>query len=244
MFLNNLKIILIIYLILISKNFINPIEKPKIKTGISSYEYYKKQKDQETLYPSSISDKLFFSIEEKLTDYFKFGYKIDFSTYDYNKYSSNLENLKAITFNNTLNLLFMSQKNEIKLTTKPMLYYKYGEIQFKQMNKIQYKLDLKNFSFKTYYSHQYNFKKDELFYHNIACAFYWNLPKHNFIKFKSEISVYLQHYTENYEEKMKEISIIKSTKFNFEIAIDFNKINFYELFDKKNNDDEFFEEED
>ncbi len=242
MLLNNLKIILSIIFIL-SSNIINSTEKPKIKTGISSSGYYKKHDNQETFYPSSLCDKLFFSIEDKLTDFFKFRHKIDLYSYDYNKYSSNIEDLKSIKFNNTLDLLFILPNNKIKLTTKPMIYYKYGEIQFKQMNKIQYNLDLKNFSFKTYYSHLYNFKKDELLIHNISCAFYWNFPKHNFIKFKSEVSVYLQHYTEKYEERMKNISIIKNTKINFEIAIDFNKINFYDLFDNNNKDDEFFEEE-
>lgn len=245
MLLNYSKSYFIIYLLLVC-NIINSIDMPKIKTGITSYEYYKliEPIENESIYPSTIYDKLFFSIEEKLSDYFKYKYRVDFYAYDYNKYSSNLENLKSIAFYNGLDLFFILKKNEIKITTKPMLYYKYGEIYLKLIDKVQYKLDFKNFEFKTYYSNLYTFREDELFYHNLSLAFFWNLPKKDFMKFKSEVSVYLQHYINDFENTGKKVPILKSIKFNFELAIDFNKIEFDEIFNKDDNDDDFFNDGD
>ena len=245
MILNYHKSIFIIIL-LITLNPIYSINKPKIRTGLTSNGFYKlsKSKEEQSLYPSKLYDKLFFSIEEKLSDFLKYRYKVDFYTYDYNKYNSNLENLKSIAFYNTIDLFLIFSKNEIKTSTKPMVYYKYGEIYLKLMNKLQYKLDLKNFSFKTYYSHLYTFKDNELFYHNISIAFFWSLPEKDFMKFKTEINVYLQHYIENFQDTTKNISPLKSVKFNFELAVDFNKIKFEEVFKNDENEDNFFDEKD
>ncbi len=240
---NIIKNLLLPSIIFLSINYIESIEKPKIRTGINSNGSYKLTEEDCSLYPTTLSDNLFFSIEEKLSIFFKYRHKIDFYTYDYNKYSSNLENLKSIVLKNSLDLFFIPQKNnEVKLTTNPSLYYKYGEIYLRLMDKIQYKLDLKYFLFKTYYSHLYTFKDDELFNHNIAFAFYWIPGKYDFIKFKSEINIYLQHYINDFNDMQKDVSFIKCVKLNFEIAIDFNKVDFDEVFNK-NDEDDFFNDE-
>lgn len=249
MYFNKIKNFLITMILILSVNFINPIEKPKIITGINSNGSYGLIEDDNeiynySIYPSTISDNIFFSIEEKITCFFKYKHKISFYTYDYNKYSSNLENLKSVVFKTTLDLFIIPQKNnEIKLTANPMIYYKSGEIYLKLRNKIQYELDLKNFLFKTYYSNLYSFKEDEIFYHNIAFNFCWSPNKYNFIKFKSGINIFLQHYINDFYDKLKETSLLKSVKFNFEIAIDFNKVDFDEVFNKNYEDENFFNDE-
>ena len=242
MFINKKNIFILI--LLLSLNIIYSIDKPKIRTGITSYGFYKLSElyENDTIYPSTLYDKSFFSIEEKLFDFFKYRYRTDFLTYDYNKYNSNMENLKSIACYNTLDLYLILTKNEIKISTKPMMYYKYGETYLKLMNKIQYKLDLKNFVFRTYYSHLYTFKDDEIFYHNVSFAFFWNLPKKDFLKFKSEVNIYLQHYTDDFKNDLKKISPLKSVKFNFELAIDFNKIDFKEIFNKDESEEDFFDD--
>ena len=51
------------------------------------------------------------------------------------------------------------------------------------------------------------------------------------------INVYFQHYTDN---NGKKISPVKSAVLNFEIAVDFNKSSFDDLFDK-NEENEFYD---
>ena len=234
------KLFLILFVLI--PTLVIAIKKPKIKIGINSYGYFKLLEEPESLYPSTLKDNIFFLIDETFSKFFRLKHRIDLYYSHYNKYNDNLEKLQGLIFNNTLNLYIQPQKNnQIQLCTKPMLYYKYGERYLKLMNKIQYRLLLKHFLFKTYYSHQYSFKPDELFYHNISLAFYWNFPKKKFMKFKTAITVYLQHYTDDKQKDV--ISPLKSARLNFEIAIDFNKIKFEDIFDKKENEDDFFEQQ-
>ncbi|MBN2479593.1 MAG: hypothetical protein JXA94_05135, partial [Parachlamydiales bacterium] len=123
--------IIFFILIFILKNnyFIFSAKKPKIVTGINSSGYYKKLEENEDIYPSSLKDNLFFSIEEELFSFFKFRHRVDFYNSHYNYYSENLEKLKSYNLNNSLTLFFYIKKpNEIKLMTRPIIYYKYGEV--------------------------------------------------------------------------------------------------------------------
>ena len=214
------------------------IKKPKITSGINSYGYFKLLEGSDSLYPSTLKDNIFFSIYEAFCPLFQLRDKIEVFYSNYNKYSDDLENLLGVIFKNTLYLYIKPQKNnQIQIITKPMLYYQYGETYFKLMNKAQYKFSMKYFTFKTCYSHQFCLKPDELFYHNIFFAFYWNHPKTKFVKFKTSTTVYLQHYIDKNEDI---VSPLKSVKFSFEVAIDFNKIDFEDVFDKKEDEDNFF----
>lgn len=234
----NIKIILIIFIIFIINNYSYSIEKPTIKTGINSYGFFGLYNDDQ-MYPTTLKDDLFTVFQERFSSFFSFRHRTDLFITSYNKYSDNLEDLKSMLLFNTICLNFYpAKKNEITFMTKPMVYYYNSERYFKLMDKIQYKLNFNNFIFKTSYSHQYSFKINEIFYHNYSAGFYWKIPKKEFIKFKTLITIYFQHYV---NDNRKNISPVKSAVFNFEIAIDFNKLSFEELFDK-NEDNEFFDD--
>ena len=85
-----------------------------------------------------------------------------------------------LLFNSLYLYFYPNKKNDILFLSKPMYYYYNGEKYLKLMNKLQYKISLKNFTFKAAYSHQYAFKSNELFYHDCLAGFYWKFPKIKF----------------------------------------------------------------
>jgi hypothetical protein len=214
------------------------IEKPEIKSGFSSNGYFLKEQDYEIFYPGTSYEKLYLLFTEPFCDYFKFTHKIDFYYYNYNKYDEDLSHLRSYIFANQFYLYFYILKfNEIIIQAKPEINYYNGETNILLYSYIQYKLKVDNFCFKIKYSNKYNSKPDTLLYHNIYLSFYWTHPKYDYIKYKTSVSIYLQNYTTGL---YKEISYLKSASFNFEISVDFNKIDFEEIFDKNYYDD-FFE---
>ena len=178
-----------------------------------------------------MKDNYYFVFEERFTDFFKVRQRTDYFYTNYNKYSDNIGNLRSLIIHNSVNLIFnLSKQNEVQFLSKPMYYYMYGEKYFKLMNKIQYSLSFSNFTFKVSYGNQYTFRDNELFYHNMSMLFYWSPKKADFIKFKSYLTVYFNH---NINESEKSIFPLKQASINLEIALDFNKINFEDFFEKK-----------
>jgi|GEM_PF-5374225 len=235
-----MRILIVFFMLSICFNLYN-IDKPKLSSGIRGYSYFDEKDKLDFIYPSNLKDNIYLSYEEKFCDYFKFKHRFDFIYSNYNKLNYDLNNLRSYILKNTFYLFFLINKNNsVTLTSKPMFYYQYGENYIKLMNKLEYNLALKNFRFNIFYSHQYSSKENSLFYHNICFAFYWQFPRFDFIKYKTSFSIYFQHYT--IENDIK-ITPIKSAVFNFEIVIDFNKLNFDEIFEKKEDEDEFFENE-
>ena len=215
------------------------IPKPIIRTGITSYNYFKYLYENDSIYPSTIRDNLFISAEEKFTKFFKLAHRFDLNYSNYNKYSYDLNDLKAIDISNRIKFIFYITKiHTIIFEIKPTYYNRYGEEYYKQTNKLQYNLRLKYFRMRSYYSNYFSSREDDLFYHNINLSFYWYFPKKDFIKYKVSGSVYFQHYYSN----DKKISPLKSARVGFEIVFDFNKMDLEDLYDKYKNEDEFFEE--
>lgn len=216
------------------------IERPVLRSGIKTYNYFKIQLEDETIYPSTIKDNLYISVEEAFSDFFKIMYRFDIKYSNYNKYSLDLHDLNAYEIKNRLKFFFnIRKKSKIQLEIQPTYNYKYGEEYYRQISKILYSLRLKYFRFSTYYSNNFTSKEDDLFYHKIGSSFYWYFKKSDIIKYKASYSIYFQHYIDNEIE----ISPIKSANLSFEIILDFNKIDIEEIFNKKDdNEDDFFEQ--
>jgi hypothetical protein len=217
---------IIILVLSLSLSMLNSIDKPLIKTGNSSYENFTLEKTEKSIYPSSIKDSVFISIDEKFHEYFTGKYKIQFDYTSNNKYSKDLENLYSFSMCNNLNLIFTLGVNRLEFSIKPSLMNLYGDNYFKDYNMISYKLNIKNFMFTANYSNQFSINKNELILHKINFSFYWNFPEKEFLKFKSSVIVNLQNpLSEN-----NTICTLKGFNINFEMAIDFNNINFENLF--------------
>ncbi len=211
-------------------------EKPVLKTGFNTTGNFKSKNSSCDIYPETTYEKLYLSLDEKFSEFFRFYNRTDFYYYDYNKYNDNLSFLRSYMAASQFYLYFYAAKiNEILLRMKPEVSYYGGNVVFSLESYIQYKLKIDNFCFKMKYSMQYSDKPGALFYHNFLFSFYWSHPKYDFIKYKTSLSVYFQHYTSG----TKQAAFLKSTAFNFEIALDFNKVDYEDLFDKTENDDFF-----
>jgi len=220
------KVIFILFnLILI--NTVYCFQKPEIKTGISSNNSFNRT-DFKSLKSEYISENLYASVKENFFEIFNIIYKIETGYSNYIKLTDDIEKLKDIKLYNSLQLNFTGIKlHNFLLVTKPMLYFKSDIYNFKFYNKFSYEFRLTNFKFKTYYSNDIQFMKIKQIYHNMSFAFYWNLPKQKFIKFKIGINSYLHHYLDD-----KKINPFKKVNFTFEMCFDFNNLDFDEIFDK------------
>lgn len=229
------KVYLILILIFLN-SILFSIEKPVLKTGLNSngnFSIFDKTND---IYPTLLKDCFYFSFEEIFCKYFSFKHKIDFDYTNYYKYTKNIDDLSGFNLNNYLTLNFNIWKNNSITFYDKISYLKDDKnYLYKNLSIIQYKLNLKYFNFKFYYSNQFLFENKELMHHKFYTGFYWSSSKYNFLKFKSTLSVNLQ----NYIFIQKEISVLKSFSSSFEIAIDFNKINFEKLFDTNDFDESY-----
>ena len=215
---------------------LNSIEKPVLKSGSHSYVNFNKN-DNYDLYPSSIKDTVYASISEDFNDYFTFKYKTEFDYSNYNKYVSDIDDLNSLAFVNHISFYVnIPECNSFLFYLRPGMKYQYGERYFTDTAVIQYKLKLKYFSFVTYYSNRFMLKEKEFIYHKFNLSFYWSIPSKNFLKFKTSVNVTLQ----NPLYEMKDFSPLDNIGFSFEMAIDFNKVNFEEVF-KQDEDEDIFD---
>jgi hypothetical protein len=226
--------ILSIILSISSVFILNSMEKPVILTGTSSTANMTSAKNSD-IYPSIIKDSVYTSISEDFSDYFSMKERVDFEYESFNKYSEDPVNLNSCSFKSSTEFFFnFARANQFSLDIKPGFNYQNGEKHFTDSAIVQYRLDLKYFRFVTYYSNRFTLKKNELVYHKINFAFYWNIPEKEYIKFKCAFNVVLQNCI--YESK--NISPLKSLNFTMEMAIDFNRIDFDEVFDRSEADEE------
>ncbi|OHD21768.1 MAG: hypothetical protein A2Y34_12405 [Spirochaetes bacterium GWC1_27_15] len=223
-----------ISIIFLQLNLIFCVDKPIIKTGLNSTTNLQLVKENNSLYPEKFQDMVYLSFEEKISKYFSFRHKIDFQWSQTNKATKNLSELTSFLLNNSIYLNFaINDKNKINIFTKPIMDIEKNQPSFKATNKIEYRLSLQNFLFSVYYSHNFAIKQNELFNHKLNFSFYWNFTKLEFVKFKTTFNINFQHYI--FENKY--VFPIKSGNLSFEVAIDFNKTDFNELFDKKEEDE-------
>lgn len=234
-----MKKVIVFFIFVVSFDLFS-IEKPIIKFGSKSNNYFCYDAKNSLFYPSSISDNFYFYIFERINYHFSFKYKIEILYKNINKYTTNLDELRTIKLNNYLSFdIKINKNNSISIVTSPILDNYEGEFFFKNINKFSYSFKKDNFTFKTIYSNNYLLKKNEKFNHNGSFLFYFKFPKVDYIKYKCELSFYFEHYIYEY----KEISPLKKMNFSFEVAIDFNKIDFETLFDNKNEEFDNFNEE-
>lgn len=207
--------------------------KPVIRLGVISNENIKLLSYSNFIYPSVIKDSVFISFEEKLNKYFNLYHKVEFEYVNYNKFSSNLNVLRNIKISNNIKLDFnINHSNRIVIWCSP-IFITHETKYFKMSNKIEYKLSLRNFRFDTSYSNSFALKDDETMNHKLNWSFYFSMPKINFIKFKTSLTVTLENPINNNTA----ISPLKSLYFNFELALDFNNDTFEKIFNSKKDDD-------
>ncbi|MBN2544847.1 MAG: hypothetical protein JXB50_03555 [Spirochaetes bacterium] len=218
-------IYVVLNLILINMLFC--LQRPVIKTGISSNNSFNRM-DLNNLKTEYISDNLYASVKENFFDIFSIIYKIETGYSNYIKLTDDIEKLKEIKLYNSLQFnLTLINFNHFMLITKPMLFFKSDIYNIKLYNKFSYEFKITDFKFKSYYSNDIQLLKDKQIYHNFNFSFYWNMPKQKFIKFKIGINSYLHHYLDE-----KKINPIKKVNFTFEMCFDFNNLDFDEIFDK------------
>ena len=233
-----MKKVSIFFIVIISYNFFC-IDRPLIKLGSKSLGNFYYSRDKDLFYPYEISDNFYFYLQEKFNFYFTLKYKFDFFYIDKNKYSKNLTDLVILKINNYFIFdININKNNSFYLSVVPIIEKDDNEVLFKNRNKLSYSLKFKNFNFKLSYSNNYLLKKNEKFNHNLSFLFYFNFPKVDFIKYKCELVCYFQHYI------YKDLFITPFNKaiFSFEVAIDFNKIDFENLFNNKNEEADFNEQ--
>jgi hypothetical protein len=234
------KYLILLILIILTNHLVPAIEKPRIKYGLFSYGYFDlKEESYRSLYPSSFKDRLFFIFEEKLGDHYTFEHYVDLYFTNNNKYTDNIESLRSFQLDNTIVLTFNVNKfNQFRIYERPSFYYQNGERYIKQINKLQYRFGTKYFVFRCYYSNYINYKFDTPLYHYAYAGLYWSLPKAEHLKFKTSVCATLQH---NVKDGSERLSPLRSLRINFEMAVDFNKIDLDELFDR-NKSDEVYQE--
>ncbi len=214
------------------------IDKPLIKFGSNSLTYLTYNLDKELFYPSSSSDNFYFYLYEKFNFHFALKYKLDFFYISKNRYSQEISELTILKINNYFVIkININKENSFYILISPMVEKNQDQFLFKNRNKFNYSLKIKNFNFKLTYTNSYLLKEKEKFNHNLSFLFYFNFPKAEFIKYKCELSFYFQHYI--YENII--ISPLNKALFSFEVAIDFNKITFEDLFNNKNEEIDFNE---
>jgi len=212
------------------------IKKPLLKSGHLFYSEIKSSKDLKSIYLYSTKDIVFLSLREEISDWFYFYHRVEFEYKRTNKYLKEMDDLKNIQLRNDLKFNFnLGRYNRLIFYFSPVFTSNSKNI-FKMSNKVEYRLSLKNFLFQTYYSHNFKFKEGEIFNHRLNFSFYYSIPKREFVKFKTSLNIDLQHYV--YETKY--IFPLKNINCRFEVAFDFNKKSFTEIFDNK---EEFEEEE-
>jgi len=225
-----MKKVILFFILIICYNIFS-IERPLIKTGYKSYAYF--YYDDFLFYPYSISDNFYFYFQQKFNSHFTLKHKIEVLYVNNNRYTSNLNELDIVKLYNSLIFdITINKHNSLLIITKPILDNQKMEFFFKNQNKITYSLKFENFNFKINYSNNYILKQKEKFNHNISFLFYFNFKKVDFIKYKCELSFDFQHYI--YENLT--ISQLKKANLIFEVAIDFNKMDFSTLFENENDE--------
>lgn len=222
-----IKKIIFFLLNLLLINTVYSLQKPEIKTGITSNNSFNRY-DFNNLKSEYISENLYASVKENFHDKFSIIYKIETGYSNYFKLTDDVEKLKDIKLYNSLQLNYtVIDFNNFMLITKPMLYFKSKLNDFKLYNKFSYEFRFKNIKLKAYYSNDIQLMKIKQINHNINFAFYWNMPKQKFMKFKIGINSYLHHYLDG-----TKINPLKKVNFTFEMCFDFNNLDFDEIFDK------------
>lgn len=223
--------ILIFFIQFISCNNLNAIKKPQVMIGIKSSQNLKKEIDFDYVYPNSIGDMFYCSIEQKILKIFNIKYLFNITYSQYNKNVSNFSYLKNLNLKNYIYFSFkipVSSKfnHSLQLKLSPQYYSSAGENYYKMYNSLSYTFSIKNFKMLIQYSNQFSSRDKDSFKHKINFTFYWAFPKYDFIKFKGYLSLYFEHGLYN------ELDIFPLTKasFKFEVAFDFNKNSFEDIF--------------
>lgn len=234
-----MKKVLIFIILMICYN-ISSINKPFIKFGSRSLGYFFYNLNKNLFYPSSNFDNFYFYLEEKINFYFTFKYRFDFFYIDKNKYTNDINNLIILKANNYLGFnININKNNSFYILISPMIEKEKDQFLFRNKNKFDYLLKVKNFNFKFSYSNSYLLKEKEKLNHNFSMLFYFSFPELDFIKYKLELSCYFQHYI--FEDIV--ISPLNRAIFSFEVAIDFNRIDFEDIFNSNIKDVDYIEED-
>ena len=208
--------------------------KPVFFVGFNSSQGY----DDNALYSfyqESITDSYYLGIKQKIGKNVLFYNKTTFIMNTDQKITSKMADLRVYKLTDYLSLsVNLNEKSSFKFYTLPQFDLGTGKVTFKTNNIIEYKLKLTGFQFRTYYKNNLNMIENEPVKHNIVSCFYWTVKNMEFIKFKSGVSIYIQ----NNLDSAKYILPVYKSSINFEMAIDFNKLKFDEVFENNEDFDE------
>lgn len=218
----------LIYFLLICSFNIFSLQKPIIKMGVDSYNLFNQFADM-VFYPEIVSDTLYIEIKEKFSSVLTVTNTFGSNLRTYNKLLEEIERLRRIKLFNALKFDLKFNQNRFLIISVPSFYYYSSLNKINFYNKIGYSFNTNIFKIVLAYSNYlYLLNQKQHIYHTISFYTYWSTTTKE-VKFRTGFCTLFHHYFNKNENE--NFFPIRKINFMFEVVLDFNKLEFREIFD-------------
>lgn len=225
-----------IFFIILSFTFIpaglwGEVKRPVLRWGVkSSASYALLEGSPPLLYPASMQDTFYFSLQQSFSPNFALSYRSSFSYSSSNRECSQLGDLYGIKHSNSWGFTFKFSENQsIRLNSTHSFSYKREQLYYSFLQNFSYNCKLNHLTLTASYSAGFTALSESLFKHRLGLTIYWTLPRREFLKFRSSLKFALKQGPGGEIEG----SLLDGVAFSFELILDLNRLKLEEFYEKE-----------